>query len=82
MAEKRGEQKYHQLNQSPCVHHNLVVSTISKSSSSESFWFNSDGIELKDVAMEVVVLRLFILLNLLINELLSTNVPIKTKEVK
>jgi hypothetical protein len=57
-----------------------VFSIISKSLSSRSFWLASDGIELIDVAMDVVVFRLFILLNRLISEVLSANkVSIRTK---
>jgi hypothetical protein len=63
------------------VNHNLVVSTITKSSSSRSYWFVSDGMEFIDVAIDVAVFRLFILLNLLISEVLSANVSIKTKTV-
>lgn len=49
--------------------HSRVDSMISKSSSSfrsESFWLRSDGIESMLVAIDVAVLRLFMLLNLLI----------------
>lgn len=63
-------------------HHNLVDSTITKSSSSRSFWFNSDGIELMDVAIDVAVLRLFMLLNLLISEEFSANFGVETKTCK
>jgi hypothetical protein len=63
-----------------CRYHSLVFSIISKSLSSRSFWFVSDGIELIDVAIDVVVFRLFILLNRLISEVLSANkVSIRTK---
>jgi hypothetical protein len=50
-------------------HHNLVFSTISKSSSSSiSYWFTSEGIEFIEVAIDVAVFKLLRLLNRLISD--------------
>lgn len=75
-----GTKKLKSINKYPVIsldnHHSRVFSTITKSSSSRSFWFASDGMEFIDVAIDVAVLRLFMLLNLLISELLSAMILI------